>query len=120
MTIRSDPCRGVRDQLVTSPTRLGLRTARRGRCLEVVGADWVQDEPGAGQRAVYGLGHQDLARVRRRLHPLGDVDGEAHDIAWTQNGQNLGSVEATAMSGMLASRTISGPPVKVARGGELF
>ena len=39
---------------------------------------------------------------------------------WTQNGLNVGSVEATVMSGMLASRAISGVPAKMAREGELY
>lgn len=39
---------------------------------------------------------------------------------WTQNGLNLGSVEAAVMSGMLASRAISGSPAKLAREGELY
>lgn len=39
---------------------------------------------------------------------------------WTQNKLNLGSVEATVMSGMLASRAICGAPAKLAREGELY
>ena len=39
---------------------------------------------------------------------------------WTRNGLNLGSVEATVMSGMLASRAICGSPATMAREGELY
>jgi uncharacterized protein with NAD-binding domain and iron-sulfur cluster len=39
---------------------------------------------------------------------------------WTQNKLNVGSVEATVMSGMLASRAICGAPAKMAREGELY
>jgi len=39
---------------------------------------------------------------------------------WTQNKLNLGSVEATVMSGMLASRAICGAPAQLAREGELY
>jgi uncharacterized protein with NAD-binding domain and iron-sulfur cluster len=59
--------------------------------------------------------------VAYRLKP--DESGYANLILagdWTDNGLNVGSVEAAVISGMLASRAICGSPVHFAREGELY
>ena len=46
-----------------------------------------------------------------------DESGLAHLYLagdWTRNGMDIGAVEATVMSGMLAARAISGSPAKIA------
>ncbi|MEQ1497388.1 MAG: NAD(P)-binding protein [Novosphingobium sp.] len=62
----------------------------------------------------YTLSVADTARMRLR------TDGSGYGNLyltgdWIQNGQNLGSFEATTVSGMLASRAISGFPVSIKR-----
>jgi uncharacterized protein with NAD-binding domain and iron-sulfur cluster len=59
--------------------------------------------------------------VVHRLKP--DESGYANLILagdWTDNGLNVGSVEAAVISGMLASRAICGSPAHFAREGELY